>query len=202
DAHKKRYFLTGGRKVYFDDIAQLRERGGRLWYDYWELTGAKMWITNGRVMGVMALYAKTEQGVTGFIVDRHAEGLVVGKDEAKMGQNGSPTNELALQSVRVPRENVIGLEGRGQVNALETLNVGRAGVAMSAMCQMRGILQMCRDFAAAENGCVPTWAEGQSERSPLAPRGRGAGGEGEALGGPAPSPQPLSPQGRGAFGAV
>jgi len=50
-----------------------------------------------------------------------------------MGQNGSPTNELALQSVRVPRENVIGLEGRGQVNALETLNVGRAGLAMSAI---------------------------------------------------------------------
>ena len=53
-----------------------------------------------------------------------------------MGQCGSPTNELSLQAVRVPRENVIGLEGRGQVNALETLNVGRAGLAMSAMSQM------------------------------------------------------------------
>src|SRR5947207_15734993 len=90
--------------------------------------------------------------------DRHSEGLIVGKDEDKMGQNRSPTNELALQAVRVPRENVIGLEGRGQVNALETLNVGRAGLAMSAMCQMGRIISMCRDFAAcglAPSACNP-----------------------------------------------
>lgn len=142
-----RWYDHGGRQVRFTDIAQLREREGRLWYDYWELTGAKMWITNGRMCGIMCLYAKTDQGVTGFMVDRHAEGLVVGKDEAKMGQLGSPTNELSLQAVRVPRENVIGLEGRGQVNALETLNVGRAGLAMSAMCQMPRLIEWCRTFS-------------------------------------------------------
>src|SRR5262249_6502237 len=120
--------------------------------------GAKMWITNGRMCGIMCLYAKTDEGVTGFILDRHAEGLVVGKDEAKMGQLGSPTNELSLQSVRVPRENVIGLEGRGQVNALETLNVGRAGLAMSAMCQMKPLTDWSRDFAKATWGTVPEWA--------------------------------------------
>jgi alkylation response protein AidB-like acyl-CoA dehydrogenase/flavin-dependent dehydrogenase/ferredoxin-like protein FixX len=165
DAVKKRYFVIQGRRVYFDDIAQLRERQGRLWYDYWELTGAKMWITNGRVMGIMALYAKTEEGVTGFIVDRHAEGLIVGKDEAKMGQNGSPTNELALQSVRVPRENIIGLEGRGQVNALETLNVGRAGLAMSAMSQMIYLCQWSRDFARKQHGDqIPGWIAWRLEK--------------------------------------
>jgi alkylation response protein AidB-like acyl-CoA dehydrogenase/flavin-dependent dehydrogenase/electron transfer flavoprotein alpha subunit/ferredoxin-like protein FixX len=160
DPERKRYYDHGGRRIYFTDIAQLRTRDGRSWYDYWELNGAKMWITNGRMAGIMCLYAKTDEGVTGFIVDRHAEGLVVGKDEAKMGQCGSPTNELSLQGVRVPRENVIGLEGRGQVNALETLNVGRAGLAMSAMAYMKGLIDASRDFASCSH------AEGPDEGLP------------------------------------
>ncbi len=164
DPARMRYIDHGGRRLHFTDIAQLRERDGQLWYDYWELTGAKMWITNGRMCGIMALYAKTEDGVTGFIVDRHAEGLIVGKDEAKMGQCGSPTNELSLQAVRVPRENVLGLEGRGQVNALETLNVGRAGLAMSAMAQMKGLVESSRSYARATYGDLPDWVRWRLER--------------------------------------
>jgi alkylation response protein AidB-like acyl-CoA dehydrogenase/electron transfer flavoprotein alpha subunit/electron transfer flavoprotein alpha/beta subunit len=157
DPSHMRYYRHGERRVDFTDITQLRERDGRLYYDYWELTGAKMWITNGRMAGVMCLYAKTTEGVTGFLVDRHAEGFIVGKDEAKMGQLGSPTNELSLQAVRVPRENVLGLEGRGQVNALETLNVGRAGLAMTAMAQLTGLIDRSRAFAQATFGGIPDW---------------------------------------------
>ncbi|MCS6976806.1 MAG: acyl-CoA dehydrogenase family protein [Gemmatales bacterium] len=144
----RRYYLHGSRKVYFSDIGQIRERGGKLWYDYWEINGSKMWITNGRIMGVLALYARTEEGVTGFLVDRHAEGLIVGKDERKLGQCGSPTNELSLISLRVSRENVLGLEGRGQVNALETLNLGRAGIAMSTLASLQTVVGACRDHLA------------------------------------------------------
>ncbi|HYT90677.1 MAG TPA: acyl-CoA dehydrogenase family protein, partial [Gemmataceae bacterium] len=187
DPRRMRYYDHGTRRVHFTDIAQLRERDGKLWYDYWELNGAKMWITNGRMCGIMALYAKTEEGVTGFIVDRHAEGLVVGKDEAKMGQLGSPTNELSLQAVRVPRENVIGLEGRGQVNALETLNVGRAGLAMSAMSQMKYLYNWSRAFVEAprQNPSPqppPLKGEGEQDQhafsSPPLRFGEGVGGRG------------------------
>jgi alkylation response protein AidB-like acyl-CoA dehydrogenase/flavin-dependent dehydrogenase/ferredoxin-like protein FixX len=153
---RRRFYECQGQKIYFTDIAQLRRRDGKLWYDYWELTGAKMWITNGRMAGVMCLYARTPEGITGFMVDRHSEGLIVGKDESKMGQCGSPTNELSLQAVRVPRENVIGLEGRGQVNALESLNVGRAGLAMSALAPMRGLIESCREFARNNIGKIPS----------------------------------------------
>jgi electron transfer flavoprotein-quinone oxidoreductase len=161
---RTRYFERAGERIHFTDIGQLREREGRLWYDYWELTGSKMWITNGRMCGIMCLYAKTEEGVTGFVVDRHAEGLVVGKDEAKMGQLGSPTNELSLQGVRVPRENVIGIEGRGQVNALETLNAGRGGISTSAMADMEGLINNARLHARHTYGTIPGWVQWRLDR--------------------------------------
>src|SRR5262249_11174575 len=90
---------------------------------------------------------RTTEGPTGFLVDRHAEGLIVGRDEEKMGQRGSPTNEISLNGVRVPRENVIGIEGRGQVNALETLNVGRTGLCISATAMIAKILDQTCAFA-------------------------------------------------------
>lgn len=131
------------------DVAQIRREDGREFYEYYELNGAKMWITNGHVAGVFCLYARTPEGPTGFLVRRDSEGLVVGKDEEKMGQRGSPTNELSLNAVRVPRENIIGIEGRGQVNALETLNVGRTGLCVTATAMIAKIVEQTRPFVRA-----------------------------------------------------
>jgi electron transfer flavoprotein-quinone oxidoreductase len=128
------------------DIAQIRRENSREFYEYYELNGAKMWITNGHVAGVFCLYARTPEGPTGFMVLRNSEGLVVGKDEEKMGQRGSPTNELSLNGVRVPRESIIGIEGRGQVNALETLNVGRTGLCVTATAMIAKIVEQTRPF--------------------------------------------------------
>ena len=124
----------------FHDIGQVRPTGAGPRYEYYSLTGAKMWITNGSLASQFCLYAQTPEGVTGFMVDRHAEGLKVGADEQKTGQRGSPTNEISLDSVRVPREAVIGYEGHGQVNALETLNVGRCGLAVVAGALARKLM--------------------------------------------------------------
>jgi len=148
---RMRSYMHGDRRVYFSDIAQLRPADNdELSYEYWLLNGAKMWITNGRFCHCMALYALTApEGVTGFMVDRHAEGMVVGADEEKLGQRGSPTNEISLKDVRVPRENVIGFRGRGQVNALETLNTGRAGLCVTTHS---AIQEMAEDANAYLNG--------------------------------------------------
>ena len=143
-----RTYEHGGREVAFTDIAQIRAAaGGQRSYEFWELNGAKMWITNGRFAHCFALYANTEpEGVTGFMVDRHAEGLVVGSDEEKLGQRGSPTNELSLTAVRVPRECIIGFRGRGQVNALETLNTGRAGLAVTTRSTIQEMMEDAVDY--------------------------------------------------------
>ena len=52
------------------DIAQIRREDGREWYEYFELNGAKMWITNGHVAGLFCLYARTPAGSTGFSRDK------------------------------------------------------------------------------------------------------------------------------------
>jgi len=136
-----RYFLRDTQKVYFHEFGRPIKKDAQFVYRHYELTGSKMWITNGRFAGLFALYAKTKEGITGMCVDRYAEGLTVGKDEEKMGQNASPTNELFLEKVRVCTTFVLGMEGRGQVNALETLNVGRAGLSLSSLALSEDVLE-------------------------------------------------------------
>lgn len=135
-----RSYIWKGNECLFHDIAQVRKKADQAFYEYYSLTGAKMWITNGSIATQFSLFAHAPEGVTGFMVDRFAEGLTVGADERKTGQRGSPTNELSLDNVRVAREAVIGYEGHGQVNALETLNVGRCGLAVVAGSLMRKLM--------------------------------------------------------------
>ena len=136
-----RYYVYQGNRCEFHDIGQVRQSGTGVVYEFYLLTGAKMWITNGSLATQFCLYAQTPEGVTGFMVDRHGEGLTVGADEKKTGQRGSPTNEISIDNARVPREAVIGYEGHGQVNALETLNVGRCGLAVVSGALMRKLMQ-------------------------------------------------------------
>jgi len=151
-----RYFMIGDRRVDIHDMAIIRERDGAEYYEFFVLNGAKMWSTNGHIAGVHALYAVTPMGVTGFMVDALTDGFLVGKDEEKTGQRGSSTNEITLTNVRIPRECIIGIEGRGQENALETLNVGRTGLCVSSAA---GMQQNVTD-AAAYLGKIPRGSAG------------------------------------------
>ena len=155
---KYRYFMIGDRRVDIHDMALIRQRDGREEYEFYVLNGAKMWITNGHIAGVEALYARTPAGVTGFMVDALTEGFIVGKDEEKTGQRGSPTNEVTLTNVRVPRECVIGIDGRGQENALETLNVGRTGLCISSAAGMQSAITDARDYLSGLARGTQPWA--------------------------------------------
>jgi len=154
---KYRYFMIGDRRVDIHDMAMIRERDGKEIYEFYVLNGAKMWITNGHIAGVEALYARTPAGVTGFMVDALTEGFIVGKDEEKTGQRGSPTNEITLTNVRVPRECMIGIEGRGQENALETLNVGRTGLCISSAAGIQQAITDVRDYLSSSARGSRAW---------------------------------------------
>ena len=145
----QRSVLLDGERIAIHDLGRVTREGERFSYAYWRVQGAKMWITNASIAGVMILYARTTSGISAFALDAHAEGLFVGRDEHKLGQRGSTTNELVLNDVRIPLDQLIGTEGRGQENALETLNVGRTGLAFISAAEMHGLVDSVRGLERA-----------------------------------------------------
>jgi alkylation response protein AidB-like acyl-CoA dehydrogenase len=89
------------------------------------LNGQKMWITNGGFADLFTIFAKVNgDKFTAFLVER-AMGIVSGRDEIKLGLDGSSTTALMLDNVKVPVENVLGEIGQGHKVALNVLNFGR-----------------------------------------------------------------------------
>lgn len=106
--------------------------------DYFEVSGTKNFITNGKDAGIAIVLAKTSKtndhkGITAFIVETKSEGFKVQKLEDKLGIKGSTTAQIWLDKVKVPKANVIGEIGKGFKVALSTLDGGRIGIAAQAL---------------------------------------------------------------------
>ena len=107
--------------------------------DGWVINGSKLYMTSGRICGVMVITAKTDpeatgsRGITNFIVENPAEGLTFGKDEDKMGLRSSITSPVFFENVRVPEENMLGGEGIGFRQFLEILDGGRISIGAMAV---------------------------------------------------------------------
>ena len=118
--------------------------------DHYEITGQKLWITNGNEAEIFVLFATVDpeagyRGITAFIVEKDFEGFTVGEKEDKLGIRASSTTELILDNCKVPKENVLGEVGKGYKVSIETLNEGRIGIA----AQMVGIAQGAYEAALA-----------------------------------------------------
>jgi alkylation response protein AidB-like acyl-CoA dehydrogenase len=92
---------------------------------HYVLNGQKMWITNGGFADLFTIFAKVDgDKFTAFLVER-GMGVVSGRDEIKLGLDGSSTTALMLDNVKVPIENVLGTIGQGHKVAFNVLNFGR-----------------------------------------------------------------------------
>jgi short-chain 2-methylacyl-CoA dehydrogenase len=114
--------------------------------DHYELTGQKLWITNGNEASIFVVFANANpeagyRGITAFVVEKGFEGFSVGKKENKLGIRASSTTEITLDSCRVPKENVLGEVGRGYKVSIETLNEGRIGIGAQMIGLARGALE-------------------------------------------------------------
>jgi butyryl-CoA dehydrogenase len=142
--------------------------------DHYVLNGSKIFITHAGVGEIFVVTARTDpeetagsRGITSFIVTKdtvdlaacrevgigHADdlpkiaGVRAGKKEDKLGWRASDTRELILEDAVVPKENMLGREGRGFINFLKTLDDGRIGVGALSLGLAEGALDECVKYA-------------------------------------------------------
>ena len=114
--------------------------------DNYILNGSKIFITNGGVADTFIIFAMTDKsqgtrGISAFIVEKNFPGFSIGKLEEKMGIRASSTTELIMENCVVPKENLIGREGKGFGIAMKTLDGGRIGIAAQALGIAEGALE-------------------------------------------------------------
>ncbi len=120
--------------------------------DFYRLEGKKIFITNAKEANIFLVFANVNpelgyKGITCFIVERDMPGFAIGKKEVKMGIRASSTCEVLLNSVKVPKANVVGEVGKGYKIAIETLNEGRIGVAAQMLGLAEGALAAAIKYA-------------------------------------------------------
>ena len=119
--------------------------------DEWVLNGSKCFITNGKVADVYIVIAITsitedkrgrkKKNFSAFIVEKGAPGFSFGTKEKKMGIRGSSTYELIFEDCRIPKDALLGVEGKGFPIAMHTLDGGRIGIAAQALGIAEGALE-------------------------------------------------------------
>lgn len=114
---------------------------------YYTLNGTKLWISNALQAGVFLVFANAKpaagyKGITAFMVDAAADGIVVGKPEDKLGLRASSTCPLTFDNVRVDAKDILGEVGMGYKYCINILNEGRIGIAS----QQLGIAKGCFDI--------------------------------------------------------
>jgi len=118
--------------------------------DEWVLNGSKIFITNGKeadiyvifaVTGIVEKRGKKVKEISAFIVEKGTPGFTFGTKEKKMGIRGSATYELIFTDCRIPKENLLGAQGKGFGIAMHTLDGGRIGIAAQALGIAEGALE-------------------------------------------------------------
>ncbi|HEX4245029.1 MAG TPA: acyl-CoA dehydrogenase family protein, partial [Acidimicrobiales bacterium] len=105
--------------------------------DEYIVNGTKAWVTNGERAGLLALAARTEEGISAFIVEKEPgprfEGISVSKNVGKLGYKGIETVEMSYSDHRIPAANLVGEAGRGLPQILGVLEIGRINIASRAV---------------------------------------------------------------------
>ncbi len=123
--------------------------------DEWVINGSKCFITNGKyadvyiviaVTGIVEKRGRKFKEISSFIVEKGTPGFTFGTKEKKMGIRGSATYELIFEDCRIPKENILGKQGKGFGIAMHTLDGGRIGIAAQALGLAEGALDATVEY--------------------------------------------------------
>lgn len=162
DEQKKKYLTPQTEKMTFaafcltereagSDAGSLKTKAVKQGDEY-VLNGSKCFISNGGIASLYTVFALTDpgkgaRGMSAFIVPRETPGIIVGKEEDKMGHRASNTVELFFEDVKVPVENLLAKEGMGFIIAMRTLDKTRAPVGAAGVGVARAAMEYAIEYA-------------------------------------------------------
>jgi alkylation response protein AidB-like acyl-CoA dehydrogenase len=144
--------------------------------DEYVINGTKTWVTNGQRAGLIALAARTDEGITCFMVEKEPDvpksgGITVSKNIPKLGYKGIETVEMSYEDHRIPADCVLGGDeglGRGQHFILSALEVGRINIAARAVGVGRAAFEAAIKYAQQRKTFGKPIAQHQAIASKLA----------------------------------
>jgi acyl-CoA dehydrogenase len=162
DEQKKKFLTPQTEKMSFasfcltereagSDAGALKTRAKKVGKEY-IINGSKCFISNGGLASFYVVFANSNpdkgmRGLSAFIVPREAPGVIIGKEEDKMGHRASNTVELTFEDVKIPEANLLGKEGIGFIIAMRTLDKTRAPVGAAGVGVARAALEYAIEYA-------------------------------------------------------
>jgi alkylation response protein AidB-like acyl-CoA dehydrogenase len=132
------------------DAASIKTHAVRNEDGSWNLSGEKIWITNGAFANFFTVFARTDTAegkITAFIVERDFEGVANGPKEDKLGIRASATTTVSFSNVKIPAENILGGVGNGFKVAMAILNNGRTGLGGGCVGAMKRVIAAATEQA-------------------------------------------------------
>ena len=140
--------------------------------DEYLVNGTKAWVTNGERASIVALAARTDEGISAIIVEKDPgprfQGITVNKQVGKLGYKGVETVEMAYADHRVPAANLVGEPGRGLPQILGVLEIGRINIASRAVGVARAAFDAALAYAQERTTMGKPIAEHQAIQLKLA----------------------------------
>ena len=120
--------------------------------DHWVINGSKNFITHGKSGDCIVVIVRTgelldSRGMTAFVVERGTEGFKAGKKEDKLGMRASETAEVIFENCRVHKDNMLGSEGEGFIQAMKILDGGRISIGALALGIAEGALKAAINYS-------------------------------------------------------